>query len=229
MTINWEYKYRPSTLDEMALYPALREHLDFYVKQGSFPHLILHGDTGTGKTTAARILTNRNDLDVVEYDCATDNTKTAMMNLAKGTTFLMTFGPARVYIMDEFHDVDPSVQKIFNKVMEDRADKFGWIFCVNDIDGVAPPIISRCKPLRFDVVEINSKSGKLHMHAYTEMKKDEWVDELCRVSHLVAKKDGKTITDKQLEKVASINLNLVDVRTFIRNVEERIKIDEMKN
>ena len=229
MTINWEYKYRPSTLDEMALYPALREHLDFYVKLGSFPHLILHGDTGTGKTTAARILTSGDGLDVMEYDCAQDSTKETMMQLTKGTTFLNAFGSTRVYIMDEFHDVDARVQKIFNKVMEDRADKFGWIFCVNDIDGVAPPIISRCKPLRFDVVAINSKSGKLHMLPYTEMKKGEWVDELCRVANLVAKKDGKTITDKQLETVASNNLNLVDVRTFIRGVELRIKIDEMNN
>lgn len=225
MTINWEYKYRPSTFEEMALYPALRERLEFYVNYGSFPHLILHGDTGTGKTTAARILTSKDDLDVVEYDCALDNTKKQMMTLAKGSTFFHVLGSARVYIMDEFHDVDPSVQKVFNKVMEDRADKFGWIFCVNDIDRIAPPIISRCTPLRFDVVTINSKSGKLHMLPYTEMKKNEWVDELCRVAHIVAKKDRRIVKDKQLEKVASNNLNLVDVRTFIRGVEERLKID----
>ena len=102
MTINWEYKYRPSTLEEMALYPALREHLQFYVKQGSFPHLILHGDTGTGKTTAARILTSGNGLDVIEYDCAQDNTKKAMMTLATGTTFFNVLGSARVYIMDAY-------------------------------------------------------------------------------------------------------------------------------
>jgi len=229
MTINWEYKYRPSTIDEMALYPELRERLDFYVKLGSFPNLILHGDTGTGKTTAARILTNKDDLDVMEYDCALDNTKKAMMTLAKGSTFFNVLGDARVYIMDEFHEVDPSVQKVFNKVMEDRAEKFGWIFCVNDIDRVSPPIYSRCKPLRFDVVEIDNKSGKLHMHKYTNMNKSEWIDELCRVANLVAEKDGRTITDKQLERVASNNLNLIDVRTFIRGVEEQIKMDEMNN
>ena len=229
MTINWEYNYRPSTIEEMALYPALRERLEFYVNYGSFPHLILHGDTGTGKTTAARILTSKDDLDVMEIDCALDSTKTAMMQLAKGSTFLNVLGSARVYIMDEFHDVDATVQKVFNKVMEDRADKFGWIFCVNDIDGVAPPIISRCTPLRFDVVKINNKSGKLHMLPYTKMKRIEWVAELCRVARMVAEKDGRTITAEQLGKVASNNLNLVDVRSFIRGVEERIKMDEVKD
>jgi len=188
MTINWEYKYRPSNFEEMALYPELRERLEFYVKYGSFPHLILHGDTGTGKTTAARILTSKNDLDVMEIDCAQDSSKSSMMAFAKGTTFINVFGSTRVYILDEFHDVDAKVQKVFNKVMEDRAHKFGWIFCVNDIDSVAPPIISRCKPLRFDVVKIDNESGELHMLPYTKMKLNEWIEELGRVARLVAKK-----------------------------------------
>jgi hypothetical protein len=60
------------------------------------------------------------------------------------------------------------------------------------------------------------------------MSKREWIDELKRVGKITAGKDGKVSTDKQLDIVSSNDLYIIDPRRYIRNLEEQIKMDEMK-
>jgi DNA polymerase III delta prime subunit len=47
---------KPTSFDEMAIYPEAKEILQHFLTSGNIPHIIFHGDTGTGKTTAANIL-----------------------------------------------------------------------------------------------------------------------------------------------------------------------------
>ena len=228
MAINWVFDYRPTSIDDMALYPLLRKRLEFYIKTGDFSHLLFAGDTGVGKTTAARILCGMGG-DTVEYNCAQENTRTDMLKLAKGTTSVSLWGSSRNIIMDEFHHIPLPAQTIFNKGMEDAGRSNTFIFCVNDIHAVAPPIVSRCMTLRFDVGILNPKSGKIAMHSYAGITKDEWIVELKRVGKIVAEKAGYNPTEQQLDIVASNDLYIIDPRRYIRNLEEQIKMDEMEN
>ena len=228
MAINWVYDYRPTSFDEMALYPLLRERLKFYAKTGEFSHLLFAGDTGVGKTTAARILCANNG-DTQEYNCAQDNSKADMLKIAKSTTSVSLWGGKRNLIMDEFHNIPQAAQTIFNKGLEDDGRRNIYIFCVNDIGAVAPPIVSRCMTLQFDVGELNPQSGKIAIHSYAGINKDDWIIELQRVGKIVAEKAGYTPTQSQLDIVASNDLYIIDPRRFIRNLEERIKMDESAN
>lgn len=228
MAIDWVYNYRPSSFDEMALYPLLRKRLEFYAQTDDFSHLLFVGDTGVGKTTAARILGGDNN-NTTEYNCAQDNSKQDMLRIAKGTTSVSLWGKKKLLIMDEFHKIPKDAQTIFNKTMEDDGGRNTFIFCVNDIHAVAPPIVSRCMTLRFDVGILNSSSGKIAIHDYVSMSRSEWIEELKRVGKIVAEKDGKIPTEEQLNVVASNDLYIIDARRYIRNLEEQIKMDEVKN
>lgn len=225
MAIDWTRKYRPQTFDEMALYPLLRKRLDFYAKTGDFSHLLMIGDTGVGKTTAARILGGE---DCIEHNCAKDGTKKDMFNIAKSITAKTLWGnKRRILIMDEFHEVPTGAQTIFNKTMEDDGERNTFIFCVNSIKDVAPPIVSRCLTLRFDAGILHPTTEKLLLHKHTGITKTEWITELKRVGALVAKKDGKTATQKQLNIVADNDVYIVDARRYLRELEEQIKMDEL--
>ena len=131
--------------------------------------------------------------------------------------------------MDEFHNIPQGAQTMFNKGLEDDGRRNTFIFCVNDIGAVAPPIVSRCMTLQFDVGYINKSSGKIAIHSYAGISKDDWIIELQRVGKIVAEKAGYTPTQSQLDIAASNDLYIIDPRRFIRNLEERIKMDESAN
>ncbi|MHC4342855.1 MAG: hypothetical protein ACYSX0_21920 [Planctomycetota bacterium] len=54
--LSWDRKYQPRTLADMALTEENRTRLQGYVEAEIFPHLLLYGPSGVGKTTAAQIL-----------------------------------------------------------------------------------------------------------------------------------------------------------------------------
>jgi len=229
MAIDWVYDYRPTSFDEMALYPMLRKRLEFYAHTKEFSHLLFVGDTGVGKTTAAKILGNYSTFTTIEVNCAKNNSKADMLRISKSTTSVGMWGKKKLFIMDEFEKVSAPHQTIFNKTMEDDGKRNTFIFCVNDIKEVAPPIVSRCMTLRFDVGILNPKTYKLAIHDYAGITKSEWIDELKRAGRITAEKDGKTPTKEQLDIVASNDLYIIDPRRYIRNLEEQIKMDEMNN
>jgi|TARA_Y100000296_G_scaffold81889_1_gene109852 DNA polymerase III delta prime subunit len=226
--VDWVFKYRPTNFDEMALYPELRERLSFYAQTNDFSHLLLTGDTGVGKTTTARILGDQSSYTTIEEDCAAENTKARMLTLVKGTTSGNLFGTKRLLIMDEFHEIPMTTQKVFNKVLEDNSERNIFIFCVNSVEHVAPPVVSRCMRLNFDVGVIDSKTSRLKMFPHHNMSRDDWANELKRIGRIVAEKDGRKVSEEQLDRIASIDLYLTDPRKFIRALEERIKMDELK-
>ena len=228
MAIDWVFSHRPTSFDDMALYPEQRERLEFYADMASFPHLLLAGNTGTGKTTTAHIFGALTDHSVVEHNCAKDNSKEDMLKIEK-TGFSVLGTRRRCFIMDEFHAVAEPNQRILNKTMEDLHHLNVFIFCVNDIHKISDPIASRCTTINFDVGVIHPKTYKLKLHSWVDMTKDEWIIELQRITRLVAKKNGYEDIDEHLDKVAADDRYLVDARKYISEVEQQIKMHERKN
>ena len=221
----WVFDLRPDSIDEMALYPALRERLLYYTKFGDFSHLLLHGGVGTGKTTAARILGSQHRFAFIEEDCAKNSSKQKVQSIARGTNMTM-FGKRKIILLDEFHEIEVPSQRVLNKVMEDKSIDNIFVFCVNYMDKVADSIRSRCFTLKFDVGIIDSEKHTLNLYPYVDMTKEDWVDELKRAANIVADKAGVVLPEQTLRRVISDEANLVDPRTFIRGVEEQFKIDE---
>ena len=104
----WAYnkKYQPSTIDELALYPALNLRLRKYAHTQHFPNLIMYGKAGTGKTTAARILASSVKNTTTDiFDFGRDPSVNNVRRLITMTERYTLFGN-RIFILDEWHDVD---------------------------------------------------------------------------------------------------------------------------
>jgi len=229
MAINWNTLHAPKTIDELALYPALKDELNLYYEDGDYGHLIFAGGWGTGKTTASHILGKKHPNDFVEYDCAGNNTKTELRKIITGTFTVTMFGAKRIVLLDEFHNIGNKEQTIFNVPMEKNVENTTYILCVNDLDKVNPAIQSRCTILNFDVGILNPKTNKIAMHKWVNMTKTQWKNELIRTANIVADKDSVIISDETYDKVISNDAYLTDVRSFIRAVNRQFKIDERHN
>ena len=221
----WVFDLRPTSIAEMALYPALRARLLFYLQSGDFSHILMHGGVGTGKTTAARILGAQHRFSFVEVDCAKNSSRQKVQAIARGTNSTM-FGKRKIILLDEFHEIEEPSQRVLNKVLEDRSVDNIFIFCVNYMERVADSICSRCFTLNFNVGIIDPESREFSLHSYVDMTKKDWIEELKRATNIVADKAGAVIPESTLTKVASNEINLVEPRTFIREVEEQYKMDE---
>lgn len=223
----WAYneKYQPSTIDELALYPALNKRLRKYVHTGRFPNLMFFGEAGTGKTTAAKILANSIKNGNVEMiDFGGSRSVKAIDKFLTMTDRGSLFS-GRIFILDEFHDVPEANQRMIKKTIEDR-DRNRYIFCVNDIQKVHPPIFDRCSKIQFDYCELNilDEVDVLEHTGWDGV--EDWKTELKRVSKIMAGKAGKTITDGQFDRVFAIGARYVNVRSFILHLEEVITDDE---
>lgn len=224
----WAYNplYQPSTIDELALYPALRNRLKKYEATQHFPNLMLYGEAGTGKTTAAKILANCVDGSTMDmFDFGEDKSIENVRRLISMTKKYSLFG-GRVIICDEFHDVAEETQRLLKKTIEDATKSNRFIFCVNDTKKIHPPIFDRCTHLQFDYCDVDIM-GEPNVLPHTGWNGvDEWKDELIRVADIMSAKAGKTITPEQYDKTFSKGHRWKNVRSFILALEEVITDDE---
>jgi len=233
----WVYneKYQPSTIDELALYPALNRRLRKYAHTQHFPNLMMYGAAGTGKTTAAKILANSVKSATIDmFDFGGNRGVDEIRKFISFTTTKSLFSSGigsgsvgRVFILDEFHDVSETNQRMIKKVIEDR-DIHRYIFCVNDVQAISAPIVSRCSLLQFDYCELDIL-GEANVLPHTGWDTiNDWVKELKRVATIMAAKAGKTITDSQYDRVFSRGERIINVRSFILALEEVITDDEFE-
>jgi replication-associated recombination protein RarA len=222
--------FRPKTFDEMALYPELKDLLNMYADNGMYQHLIMVGGFGTGKTTAARILSNSDKFSVIEVACNEKSDAATIDAIIKQSTSWTAFGKPRLYIMDEWHDVKKSQQIRLKKILEDRKEYNKFIFIVNDYKKVDDAIKSRTAKLVFDIGFLSDRDNTFTLYEQnTDMTIDEWKQELKRIARLVSNRAGYEAPDEMINKVLSINDNIKDTRSFLIALQMRYNIDQMKN
>lgn len=109
-----------------------------------FPHLLLTGPPGTGKTTAAHII--RQSFDFLELNASDergiDTIRTTLKNFCNKSS------PNKLVVLDECDHLTTAAQQALRRMMETTSTKF--VLICNQISQVIEPIQSRCAILRFD-------------------------------------------------------------------------------
>jgi len=161
MNILWTERYRPTTLDGVALLAETRSLIEGFLAAGEIPHLLLHGPSGTGKTTLAKILVGALDCQVLSLNAS----KERGIDVIRGqvSTFSRAvFGKRwNIVFLDEADKLTPDAQTALRNDMETFAGKTRFILTGNFLHKVIDPLQSRCMVVELSQMPLKERFGVL--------------------------------------------------------------------
>ena len=169
-------KYRPTSLEKVYGNSSLLTTLKGMLKNG-LPHsLLFHGETGSGKTSIARILAkelNCADKDLIEIDSGQFRGIDTIREIRKNIQYTPIGGSVTVYILDEFHKSTSDAQNATLKILEDTPDHVYFILCTTDTQKLLPAIRNRCSQYQVSLLNEDDMSSLI---SYVVKKEKDTLD-----------------------------------------------------
>jgi DNA polymerase III gamma/tau subunit len=142
-------KYRPKTLDQIKGNTDILVALEGMLEDmQTCPHsFLLHGQTGCGKTTLARIIAERlgcSGTDFTELNSADVRGIDTVREIIKNSQLLAMGGKSRVWVIDECHKMTGDAQNALLKILEDTPSHVYFILCTTDPQKLLATVKGRC-------------------------------------------------------------------------------------
>ena len=178
--------WRPKTFSDMVGQEAIVRTLRNQVTSGRIAHAYLFcGSRGTGKTSAARILTRAINcekpqngdpcgecascktiesgasFDVYEMDAASNSRVEEIRELLEKVDYPPQFGRYKVYIIDEVHMLSNAAFNALLKTLEEPPEYMVFILATTEPQKLPATILSRCQ--RFDFGRYSEEQIEGHL------------------------------------------------------------------
>ena len=109
--------------------------------------LLFSGQPGLGKTTAAYLIANELELELVELNASDERGIDAVRNKIKQIVYSTSPWNQTLVLLDEFEGMTKPAQEALKRMME--KSNCWWILTCNDLSSVIPAIKSRCVQFHF--------------------------------------------------------------------------------
>ena len=161
----WVERYRPKQLEEYVFRDAAQKRqVETWVKEKSFPHLLLSGAAGIGKTTLAKVLIHEigiEHFDVLEINASRDNNVETVRDKIINFVQMIPFGPFKVVLLDEADYLTPNAQAILRGVMETYSSHSRFILTCNYPNRIIPALHSRCQGFHVERTDSNEFTARV--------------------------------------------------------------------
>ena len=156
----WIEKYRPKTCDDIVGQDKNLNIISNMIHGGSLPHLLLHGKSGTGKTSTIMALANmmygkNAQLMMIRLDASDDRGINTVREEIKGFAEKMTpFNKGvKLIILDEADSMTYDAQFALRRIIEKYSDDTRFCIICNYMNKIIAPIKARCVNMRFYPIE----------------------------------------------------------------------------
>ena len=152
----WIEKYRPDCIDDIVGQDKNISIINKMIEGGSFPHLLLHGKSGTGKTSTIMSIANKlygknKPFMMIRLDASDDRGINTVREEIKGFAEKMTpFNTGiKLIILDEADSMTFDAQFALRRIIEKYSDDTRFCIICNYMNKIIAPIKARCVNMRF--------------------------------------------------------------------------------
>jgi replication factor C subunit 2/4 len=165
----WLEKYRPRVFEDVVGNKAATEVLRTHATGGTFPHLLLSGPPGCGKTTVVHCLARAHlgadyDTACIELNASDDRGIDVVREKIKGFAqqkVTLPEGKFKVIILDEADSMTGAAQQAMRRTMELYSPTTRFALACNISSKIIDPIQSRCAILRFSRISEDEMVARL--------------------------------------------------------------------
>lgn len=152
----FQIKYRPTTLEEIVGNKDTISALESVLNRDDKPHAyLLHGPSGTGKTTIARILKDFfkcGDRDFVEFNTANTRGIDTVRETIAQASYAPISGKSRVFLFDEAHALTSQAMEALLKIVEDCPKHAYFIFSTTNPEKLVSTLRKRCSAYKLSTL-----------------------------------------------------------------------------
>jgi len=188
----WVEKYRPTIIENIIGNKNIKEALSSYLKQKTLPHLLLHGPSGTGKTSiinsyARQAYKDYYNMMVLQINASEERGIEIIRNKVKNFVIskcIYKVQPFKLVILDEADSMTFSAQSMLRRIIEDYTENARFCLICNKVKNIDMAIQSRCTQFKFsNLSKEDMKKGIISICKDNKIKfTDDGLDFLIKIS-----------------------------------------------